>query len=125
MKTLLIVPVTAWLLASSASLQADEAPRPNIIFILADDLGWGDVGCYGQRKIRTPNLDRLAVEGMRFTDCYAGSPVCGPSRSVLMTGQHTGHTRVRGNSCVNAGKRAYQKPSGACSHRQPKGWLMN
>lgn len=72
--------------------------QPNIIFILADDLGYGDLGCYGQKRIRTPNLDRLAAEGMRFTQCYAGSTVCAPSRSVLMTGLHTGHTRIRGNS---------------------------
>lgn len=77
--------------------------RPNIVFILADDLGWGDLGCYGQKKIRTPNLDRLAAEGMRFTDCYAGAPVCGPSRSVLLTGQHAGHTRVRGNGALTGG----------------------
>lgn len=70
---------------------------PNIIFILADDLGYGDLGCYGQKKIKTPNLDRMAAEGMRFTQCYAGTTVCAPSRSALMTGQHTGHTRVRGN----------------------------
>src|SRR5688572_3514609 len=71
--------------------------KPNIIFILADDLGYGDLGCYGQKKIKTPNIDRLAAEGMRFTQCYAGSTVCAPSRSALMTGQHTGHTRIRGN----------------------------
>jgi arylsulfatase A-like enzyme len=71
--------------------------KPNIIFILADDLGYGDLGCYGQKKIKTPNLDRMAAEGMRFTQCYAGSTVCAPSRSALMTGQHTGHTRIRGN----------------------------
>jgi arylsulfatase A-like enzyme len=74
-----------------------SAKKPNIIFIMADDLGYGDLGCYGQKHIRTPNIDQLAGEGMRFTDCYAGSTVCAPSRSVLMTGQHTGHTRVRGN----------------------------
>ena len=74
--------------------------HPNIIFILADDLGYGDLGCYGQTKIKTPNIDRLAAEGMRFTQCYAGSTVCAPSRSALMTGQHTGHTRVRGNEPV-------------------------
>jgi arylsulfatase A-like enzyme len=74
-------------------------PRPpNIIFILADDLGYGDLGCYGQKKIRTPNIDRLASEGIRFTQCYAGTTVCAPSRSALMTGQHTGHTRIRGNN---------------------------
>ncbi len=71
--------------------------RPNIIWILADDLGYGDLGSYGQEKIQTPRLDRMASEGMRFTDAYAGFTVCAPSRSVLMTGQHTGHTRVRRN----------------------------
>ena len=65
--------------------------RPNIIFILADDLGYGDLGCYGQTRIKTPNLDRLAAEGIRFTSCYAGSTVCAPSRAALMLGQHTGH----------------------------------
>ncbi|MBN2001440.1 arylsulfatase [candidate division KSB1 bacterium] len=70
---------------------------PNIIFIMADDLGYGDLGCYGQKVIQTPNIDRMAQEGIRFTQCYAGSTVCAPSRSVLMTGLHTGHTTVRGN----------------------------
>lgn len=70
---------------------------PNIIFIMADDLGYGDLGSYGQKVIQTPHIDQLAKEGMRFTQCYAGSPVCAPSRSVLMTGKHTGHTTVRGN----------------------------
>lgn len=73
------------------------AKQTNIIFIMADDLGYGDLGCYGQKHIRTPNIDQLAKEGTRFTNCYAGSTVCAPSRSVLMTGQHTGHTRVRNN----------------------------
>ena len=80
--------------------QAARAPKPNIIFVLADDLGYGDLGCYGQKVIRTPHLDRMAAEGMRFTDCYAGSTVCAPSRCVLMTGQHTGHCLVRGNARV-------------------------
>jgi len=71
--------------------------KPNIIFVLADDLGYGDLGCYGQQKIQTPNIDRMAAEGMRFTDHYAGSTVCAPSRCSLMTGVHTGHTYVRGN----------------------------
>ena len=71
--------------------------KPNIIFVMADDLGYGDLGCYGQQQIRTPNIDRMAVEGMRFTDHYAGSTVCAPSRCSLMTGVHTGHTYVRGN----------------------------
>ena len=72
--------------------------RPNIILILADDLGYGDLGCYGQKRIQTPNLDRLAAEGIRFTSCYAGSTVCSPSRAALMLGQHTGHVRIRGNA---------------------------
>lgn len=75
-----------------------KSKQPNIIFIMADDLGYGHLGCYGQKKIRTPNLDQFSSEGMRFTQCYAGSPVCAPSRSVLMTGMHCGHTSVRGNS---------------------------
>jgi len=71
--------------------------RPNIIFVLADDLGYGDLGCYGQKKINTPNLDSMAAEGMRFTQHYAGNTVCAPSRCTLMTGRHTGHCYVRGN----------------------------
>lgn len=78
--------------------------RPNILFIMADDLGYADLGCYGQQQILTPNIDRLAAEGTRFTQCYTGSPVCAPSRSVLMTGQHTGHTTVRGNKGENTPK---------------------
>ena len=71
---------------------------PNIVFILGDDLGYGDLGCYGQEKILTPNLDRLAGEGLRFTQCYAGGPVCAPSRSVLMSGLHGGHAPIRANA---------------------------
>jgi len=71
--------------------------KPNIIYILSDDLGYGDLGCYGQKRIRTPNIDEMAREGIRFTDHYAGSTVCAPSRCSLMTGLHTGHTFVRGN----------------------------
>lgn len=74
-----------------------EAPPPNIIYILTDDLGYGDLGCYGQERIKTPNIDRMAAEGMRFTDHYAGCTVCAPSRCVLMTGLHTGHAYIRGN----------------------------
>jgi arylsulfatase A-like enzyme len=77
---------------------ASAAEKPNLIFILADDLGYGELGCYGQKVIQTPNLDRMAKEGLRFTHFYAGATVCAPSRSVLMTGQHHGHTRVRGNA---------------------------
>ena len=81
-----------------SSAQHDDQPgRPNIIWIMADDLGYGDLGSYGQERIKTPNLDEMAREGMRFTDAYAGFTVCAPSRSVLMTGQHTGHTTVRRN----------------------------
>jgi arylsulfatase A-like enzyme len=76
---------------------AAAANRPNILLIQADDLGYGDLGCYGQKKIKTPNLDRLAQSGLRFTDYYAGSTVCAPSRCCLMTGRHTGHARIRGN----------------------------
>ncbi|MCD6394241.1 MAG: arylsulfatase [Planctomycetes bacterium] len=75
--------------------------KPNIIFIMADDLGYADLGCYGQKFIKTPHVDRMATEGLKFTQCYAGAVVCAPSRSVLMTGQHTGHTRIRGNKGVN------------------------
>jgi arylsulfatase A-like enzyme len=78
-------------------VQGTSLPRPNIIVIMADDLGYGDLGCYGQSMIETPNLDRLAAEGTRFTQCYSGSPVCAPSRCCLMTGMHNGHGRVRDN----------------------------
>ena len=78
---------------------------PNIVFILADDLGYGDIGCYGQKKIQTPNIDRLAAQGIRFTQCYAGSTVCAPSRCALMTGLHCGHAFIRGNAAV------YLRPS--------------
>lgn len=80
--------------------------KPNIIFILADDLGYGDLGCYGQRVIKTPRLDQMAAEGIRFTNFYAGNTVCAPSRSVLMTGQHMGHTHVRGNAGAEQFKQA-------------------
>ena len=85
-------------LAVPASAAKD---RPNIIFIMADDLGYGDLGCYGQKRIRTPHLDRMAAEGMKFTQFYAGSTVCAPSRCVLMTGLHTGHCFIRGNGKIN------------------------
>jgi arylsulfatase A len=85
--------------AESSGQQTNTAP-PNIIFILADDLGYGDLGCYGQKLIQTPNLDAMAKQGMRFTQFYAGTAVCAPSRSSLLTGQHTGHTPIRGNKGV-------------------------
>src|SRR5688572_5104093 len=91
--------VVALLFAALAGTAAVEAQsRPNVVFILADDLGYGDLGCYGQQRIRTPNIDRLAKEGLRFTDYYAGCTVCAPSRCVLMTGLHTGHAHIRGNA---------------------------
>jgi arylsulfatase A-like enzyme len=83
--------------SSMATEDSTEIGKPNVIFILADDLGYHDLGCYGQKHILTPNIDRMASEGMRFTQCYSGSAVCAPSRNVLMTGQHTGHTRIRNN----------------------------
>jgi len=87
--------------ARQGGIVSSPAPRPpNIVFILADDLGYGDLGCYGQARIKTPHLDRLAAEGTRFTQAYAGSTVCAPSRCALMLGQHTGHCRVRGNARV-------------------------
>jgi len=79
------------------SCSSDELKKPNIIFILADDLGYGDLGCYGSEKIETPNIDMLAESGMVFTDHYSGSPVCAPSRCVLLTGKHSGHAYIRGN----------------------------
>jgi arylsulfatase A-like enzyme len=85
---------------ASPTPAAEPAAKPNVVFILADDLGYGDLGCYGQKKIKTPNLDTLAAEGMRFTQCYAGCTVCAPSRCCLMTGLHTGHATVRGNKTV-------------------------
>jgi len=79
--------------------------RPNIVFIFADDLGYGNLGCYGQKRIKTPNLDRMAAEGMRFTQAYAAATVCAPSRCGLMTGKHTGHATVRGNAWPELGLR--------------------
>lgn len=83
------------LLTAVLGLQAQQ--RPNVIFILADDMGYGDLGCYGQKLIETPNIDQLASDGIRFTQFYAGTSVCAPSRASLMTGLHTGHTGIRGN----------------------------
>ena len=79
------------------SRSAKSKKKPNIVYILADDLGYAELGCYGQKKIKTPNIDKLAAEGMKFAQHYSGNPVCAPSRCALMTGLHTGHTQVRGN----------------------------
>jgi arylsulfatase A-like enzyme len=86
--------------ATALPLRA-RTTKPNILFILADDLGYGDLGCYGQKLVRTPNVDRLAEQGMRFTQVYCGSTVCAPSRCALMTGYHMGHARIRGNARVD------------------------
>ena len=88
-----------WLTGSAlGALSCGQEPvPPNIVFILADDLGWGDLGCYGQQRIETPHIDALAGHGLRFTQCYAGTTVSAPSRSCLVTGTHSGHTPVRGN----------------------------
>lgn len=100
----------AWLVLATASLcpaplsaappSGAQSRRPNIVFLLADDLGYGDVGCFGQTKIHTPRVDRLAAEGMRFTQHYAGNNVCAPSRCTLMTGKHPGHAYIRDNRSV-------------------------
>ena len=84
-------------MARPAPAAGPEARKPNLVYILADDLGYGDLGCYGQQTLSTPHLDRMAAEGIRFTDHYAGSTVCAPSRCVLLTGLHTGHARIRSN----------------------------
>jgi arylsulfatase len=92
-----VLPFSLVLLLVSCSTDEKRTNRPNIIYILADDLGYGELGAYGQEKIETPNLDKLATSGMIFSQHYSGSPVCAPSRGVLLTGLHTGHSYVRGN----------------------------
>jgi arylsulfatase A len=92
----------AILLAALALGSPQAEKKPNIIFILADDLGYGELGCYGQKKIQTPRLDRMAAEGMRFTNAYSGNAVCAPSRCSLMTGLHQGHAHVRDNRTYGA-----------------------
>ncbi|MFC2123894.1 sulfatase-like hydrolase/transferase [Bacteroidota bacterium] len=99
--TLFAIFIISAFISCITSENEEELPeKPNIIYILADDLGYGDLGCYGQNEIRTPNIDNLAAQGMIFTQHYAGSTVCAPSRSSLMTGMHTGHTFIRGNKEV-------------------------
>jgi arylsulfatase A-like enzyme len=94
-KAIKYIPLLGMIASCSNPTEAEQSP--NIIFILCDDLGYGDLGCYGQKYIHTPRLDTMAARGIRFTQAYAGSPVSAPSRATLMTGQHTGHTEVRGN----------------------------
>ncbi len=111
-RKLLVMLIATW--ACAALLEpgsAADAP-PNIIYILADDLGYAELGCYGQEKIKTPNIDRLAAEGMRFTQHYCGNAVCAPSRCVLMTGKHPGHAYVRNNG----------GPKGLDDLREKYGW---
>jgi arylsulfatase A len=97
--------ISLWILCLTLGVLSTKAQqagqqKPNIIFILADDLGYGDLGCYGQQKIRTPHIDELARQGLRFTQFYAGTAVCSPSRASFLTGLHTGHTAIRGNKGV-------------------------
>ncbi|MDE0586652.1 MAG: arylsulfatase [Planctomycetota bacterium] len=98
MRQLLIVLISLAFVTCSKP-QPDTAP--NILFILADDLGYGDVGCFGQQHIKTPNIDKLATQGMKLTRHYSGSPVCAPSRCVLLTGKHTGNSYIRDNDEMN------------------------
>jgi arylsulfatase A-like enzyme len=92
-----LIPGLAGLAAVTVTACSEKAEKPNIIFILGDDLGYNDAGCYGQKIIETPNIDSLALRGIRFTQYYSGSPVSAPSRCVLLTGKHTGHSYIRGN----------------------------
>ena len=102
-RTLLTAGATAAALSAGAAARAADRPagagrRHNVVVILADDLGYGALGAYGQRVVRTPHLDRLAAEGLRFTQAYSGAAVCAPSRTTLLTGMHAGHARVRANT---------------------------
>ena len=102
MKTLLLTGIVAGTcitpyINAANNKKSSQPKRPNVVFIIADDLGYCDLSCYGQEKFRTPNIDKLAQEGLRFTQCYSGTTVSAPSRSSLITGLHTGHTPIRGN----------------------------
>jgi len=101
-KTITLLPVSFLVLIScyEQQKQINQQQKQNIIYIMADDLGYGDLSCYGQKKFSTPNIDKLAENGLKFTQHYSGSTVCAPSRSSLMTGQHTGHTFIRENKEV-------------------------
>ena len=103
-------------LALAIMAQAHAADRPpNIIFIMADDLGYAELGCYGQEKIKTPHIDSIAAEGIRFTQFYSGSAVCAPARCVLMTGMHTGHAHIKADMVL------FQPAHHAISSGQAKG----
>ncbi|MDR2981799.1 MAG: arylsulfatase [Puniceicoccales bacterium] len=98
MRSLTLLALASFVTGGCFSAKAADTPKhPNVVFILVDDLGWGELGCYGQQKIKTPNIDKLAREGIRFTDSYSGAPVCAPARASLMTGLHLGHSPIRGN----------------------------
>ncbi len=101
----------ALLVGASCAQPSEPLRPPNIIYILADDLGYGELGSYGQTKIRTPHLDRLAAEGIRFTQHYAGSPVCAPSRDTILTGMHTGHAYIRDNDEMDERGDVWNDPS--------------
>ena len=107
MKQIIPLFLTVFLFAFAPSA---EARKPNVVFVIADDLGYGDLGCYGQKKFRTPAVDKMATEGMKFTQHYSGNAVCAPSRSVLMTGQHPGHTFIRTNRGMPKGEIVNGKP---------------
>ena len=98
-KTTILLPASVLLFTACQNQQKKETEqvKPNIIYILADDLGYSDLGCYGQEKIETPNIDELAKNGIRFTQHYTSSPVCAPARCMLLTGLHSGHAQIRGN----------------------------
>lgn len=98
MKSAVVLLLTVFAMLSTSCIeQKENKKQPNIIYILADDMGYGDLSCYGQKDFTTPNIDKLASQGMKFTQHYSGSTVCAPSRCALMTGMHTGHTDIRGN----------------------------
>jgi hypothetical protein len=105
--------------ATAGTAAQTAAGKPNIIWLMGDDLGVGDLGCYGQRHIRTPNIDRLAAEGVRYTQAYAGCTVCAPSRSALMTGKHMGHTSIRSNpgGVPLLARRSASGSVGSCGNR--------
>jgi len=115
--------LTAGALLAQQSAVAEEQQqkatpeRPNIVFILADDMGYGDLACYGNEYIKTPNIDRLAATGTSFTQAYAGSGISSPSRCSLMTGRNTGNTRIRDNQCYAGGLTGLKiNPHGGLSH---------
>ena len=111
--TLLAYNGTVWANGESLpeGVSGRQQDKPNILIILCDDLGYGDLACYEQPYIQTPHIDRLASEGMLFTQAYAGSPVSAPSRASLMTGQHTGHCAIRGNREYWSGQVTYAQNS--------------